>query len=206
MSWEGLVQQGGVSQNAFDPNVDYSTLPPCPFYNPGKTRTYTTTQLFVEPHRSGPLGVRFRPLFTLQEDVPGYLNARKLFIELDDPTGYLFATKYLAGWAHWEVLIKKKWFSDAVAIWRAELSAILEMKTLNVLRQIAEDPDHKSRFSAAQYLHKASRPAPKSTRGRPTKAEIDAELKKEVDSTSTAAEDAERMGLIVINGGKKTTP
>ena len=44
------------------------------------------------------------PVFTLYNDSPGLINARKTFVELGDPSGYKWAMLYLGDYEHGEFL------------------------------------------------------------------------------------------------------
>jgi hypothetical protein len=136
------------------------------------------------------------PVFTLYEDRPGLINARKTFIELEDPTGYQWAIKYLGDWSHWLKLMKAPWFREAYETWLDELSIKLKSEAIQKIRAIAEKEGDKQALPAARYL--ADETWNKSPRGRPSKAQLQGELKKEVERLSIEDEDAKRIGLRVV--------
>ncbi len=140
------------------------------------------------------------PVFTLYEDRDGLINARKTFVELNDPSGYKWAIKYLGDWNHWQRLMKCQWFQTAVNAWRDELVMKLQSEAIDVIKEIAQTPEHKSALPAARYLHELGKQS--GGRGRPSKATIDAELKREVEARTDTDLDAERIGLRVVQGGR----
>lgn len=135
------------------------------------------------------------PVFTLHDDKEGYINARKAFVELDDPTGYKWAMKYLGDWSHWLALEKCKWFRDALAIWREELRMKQKAEAIESIRVIAASDD-KQALVAARYIAEQGWEKRPSTRGRPSKEELAGELKRNVDILAEEEEDAKRIGLV----------
>jgi hypothetical protein len=139
-------------------------------------------------------------VFSLYEDIPGLINARKTFIALGDPTGYQWAVTYLDSWQHFQKLMKAPWFRTAFTHWNEELTAKRKSEALAKIREIAMEEGNKSALPAARYLAELDKRS--SARGRPTKVEMDAELRKQVNVLEIEDEDMERMGLKVITGGK----
>lgn len=147
------------------------------------------------------------PVFCLFGERPGLISAQKTFVQEGDPTGYRWAMKYLGAFEHWLRLLESNWFREALDIWQKELAAKEEAEMRAILREIAKDSDNKSQLAAAKYLNEQARlrdGSPK--RGRPSKAEVDGELKKELDRRKADESDLERIGgLKVIEGGKSGT-
>lgn len=164
-----------------------------------------TQQLFYETWvLINPNQRTIEPVFTLYDaDKPGYICFRTTFVELNDPTGYQWAMKYLGDWEHWEKLVKCKWFQEALTKARDEIYIKNRSEALNVIRDIALAGDVKSRLPAARYLAELESNLNKNSAGRPSKAAIEGELKNAVKALSVEDEDAERIGLKVINGGKR---
>jgi hypothetical protein len=161
-----------------------------------------TRTLFYEQVQKFPDQSAYEPQFTLGANIPGLINARVTFLELRDPTGYLWAIKYLSSWEHWEQLMTCSWFEAEYQAWLRELKSILRQEALKKISEIAQGGSVQA-FAAAKYLasyewEKASRKA-----GAPSKEEMKGELAKAVKELNTLEEDAQRMGLTVIQGGKK---
>lgn len=144
----------------------------------------------------------YQPVFSFEGDWPGLINCRKTFVELMDPTGYQWAVIYLDSWQHFEVLVKTSWFPKELEKWVNEINVKLEAETIRTARSIAADESDRNRLTAARFLHSLTKPEAKPKRGRPSQAEVAAELQKEVQANSEFAQDMERMGLSVINGGR----
>ncbi len=116
-------------------------------------------------------------LYTLkEEDHEGYPSLKKLYLEVEDPTEYKFATSYLSGYSHWEELCKCEWFIPHLELWRKELELKIKSKALYQIREEAENDLSKSKFTANKFLleggWKPKETETKSRRGRPSKQEI----------------------------------
>lgn len=137
------------------------------------------------------------PVFTLYGDRPGLINARKTFVELGDPTGYKWAMKYLGDYDHWQALLTRPWFRDALETWVSELNAKLLGEAIDTYREVARTSDSESvRLTAAKYL--AEQPWNKEKKGRPSKADIDAQVKTEARKRTVEDDDLERIGLKLV--------
>lgn len=141
-----------------------------------------------------------KPLFSLFTDrvFEGrpLINCQKTFVELDDPTGYKWATTYLESWEHWQVLIRSKWFQNAVSIWQDELATKQQMEAIARIRELASEGSDSKSLNAAKYI--AERGWEKNTsRGRPPKTKIQSS-----DTPNWAVMDADRLGIkLVSNNG-----
>lgn len=130
---------------------------------------------------------------------------REKFLEFRDPTGMELANACLGGWPHLLHLLKLNWFRDEWDKWQDELFMTIQAENLKKIAEIALRDDSVG-LSAAKYLankewEKAD-PA-KSTRGRPSRAEVDGALKQEVKKASEATKDYERvLKMTVIPGGR----
>ncbi len=136
---------------------------------------------------------RCDPVFTLYQDRPGLINCRKTFIELRDPTGYKWAIKYLEDWEHWQKLMKTAWFQEAYDRWVSELKMVLRSEAIDQIAKIARSGSPQA-LGAAKYL--ATFEWEKAGRGRPSKAELNAELKRQIAVLEVESDDAERIGLV----------
>ena len=149
--------------------------------------------------------------FTLLADKPGKVSVRRTFVEMNDPTGYKWAMKYLDSYQHWENLMKLDWFKEAYNVWMRELHAKMRSDAILKIQHIANDEEtsDSQRLAASKYL--AERPYEQADlnkaekkRGRPSKAEVRGELKKAVKMDAETAAEFERVGLKLVEGGKKS--
>ena len=99
-------------------------------------------------------------VYTLKE-------ARKLFVECNDPTGYQFATTHLGGYDHWLALKESPALMHYILAWEEELEVKLRSEALvSILTMSKTDKG----YQAAKFLVDGGW-KPK-TSGRPTKALI----------------------------------
>ena len=145
-----------------------------------------------------------KPVYTMKpDDLPasvlypdGLPSFAKRYLDLEDPTEYRAATELLGGWEHWTTLLDSKWFQDYIAPLREELEIRLRSKGQRTLVEIMESGDRNS-LAAARYFADAGF-RPKKV-GRPSNAQIEAEVKKEAEVRRRVAGDAKRLGLVVDN-------
>ena len=170
-----------------------NSLPkPKPPYKTEQNKWFTA-QLFYDRWVEYPIELRLiQPVFSLHEDKPGLINARATFVALDDPTGYLWAVKYLGDYNHWKELMKAKWFRDAYIQWREELELKLQTQGLLVMKELAENGNPQ----AAKFLANKEWNKNTSGRGRPSKVEIQGALREEVRKATVEDEDMVRIGLV----------
>lgn len=136
--------------------------------------------------------------YTLRdEDHPeGYKSLYLLFISAEDPTEIVFAEQYLDGYAHWVRLCESEWFKEYADRWRTELDLKLKYKAIEIVKQVATDPDHKNQFEAVKILLNTpwrDKPKAKDGRGRPSKAEVKGELKSRVEEELALQEELKRV-------------
>ena len=168
----------------------------------GESGGWLTSALFLEPSMTRTMGTRAcQPIFTLYEDKKGLINFRKTFVALNDPTGYKWAMEYLGDWAHWQRLMKSKWFEAAYEHALQELYTKLRSEGVEVLRTVAQSGD-KSAPAAAKYLAELENHMSKRAPGRPSKKEVEGHLRATERLLEIEDEDAARIGLKVITGGK----
>ena len=170
----------------------------------GKNNRWLTASLFLEPSRVLHENQRScEPVFTLYDDhKPDLVCFRTSFVKLGDPTGYKWAMLYLGDWAHWQRLQAFSWFREALDVAVRELYTKLRSEGVDKIREIATSPDSKSALPAARYLAELESNLQKQTKGRPTNAQISAELKNATKLVEAEDEDMERIGLTIIQGGK----
>lgn len=98
-----------------------------------------------------------------------YPSLHRLYVEMEDTTEYLFATKYLGGWTHWKYLCSCNFFKEPLEAMREELSIKLKAKALEALQTIAGDPNDRRYLEANKFLLKDALDLPKKPVGRPAK-------------------------------------
>jgi|JI10StandDraft_1071094.scaffolds.fasta_scaffold415416_3 hypothetical protein len=162
-----------------------------------ENNTRYTKGLFIETARS-PESV----IYTLKDrDYKGFPSLYRLYMEEQDDTEYLFATKYLEGWEHWEMLCLCTWFQPFVERWRKEMYLLKTAELLKVIKVEATSAEAKNRFQAAKYLldrewEQNVPSSKKKKRGRPSKEEVQSELAKEVSEVRRQQEDLNRINGI----------
>lgn len=117
----------------------------------------------------------------------GYPSIHRLYLEMEDPTEFLFATTYFDCWEHWELVTKSPLFRDKVAQWRKELELKLRSKALASI--IKKTPDS---LQAARYVANWEH-GDKAAKGRPSKAEIAKQAKELASNKTRESEDFLRL-------------
>jgi len=138
----------------------------------------------------------FEPIFSLHSDIKGYINVKRTFVELGDPTGYKWAMKYLGDYSHWERLCKAPWFQEALDIWTNELNMKLKSDAMDRIREIAKSDNESQALAANKFIATGEYDKPRA--GRPSKETLRGELKKATQILDTEKEDMQRMGLRVV--------
>ena len=148
-----------------------------------------------------------RPVFgtkwTLKEkdlvaDGKTYISMKRVYLEMEDVTEYDFAMAALGSYKHWERLVESPIIRRHIDQWRKELNLKLKARAMKSIIKAATE-DEKLSFQAMKYLADNEYIDKKNKRGRPSKEEINAELKKEVENSKTFKDDAERNGLKLVN-------
>ena len=138
---------------------------------------WLTNALFLE---TCVIGDRTNIRFTLQEEdvtVDGvtYPSLKRLYMEMEDPTEYLFAREYLGGWKHWKVLATAARLRDHVTEWREELEVLLRAKGIINVRSQA----YNGNYNASKWLaDKGWEPKQAAKRGAPSTEEKMAAVRK----------------------------
>lgn len=123
-----------------------------------------------------------------------YPSLRRLYVELEDPTEYLFATTYLDGWTHFVKLSRSPWFSVLLEEWRAELSVRLKAKALVQIMAKAKNISDKESFQANKFLLQGSwNEEIKEKVGRPSKEKIKEEASRLFKEQSVYDDDFDRI-------------
>ncbi len=122
-----------------------------------------------------------------------YPSLRRLYIETEDPTEYLFATEHLYSWSHWKDLIQCGWFQPHLREWREELEVRLRAKALLRMKARAEG-DTKDSMQADKLLIAGGwKTEEEKTRGRPSKQKIIEEAEKLFSADKDVDEDHARL-------------
>lgn len=155
-------------------------------------------QLFLEQWRTLPIDLRsVEPPFTLNYPRDGFICLREEYIADGDPTGYKTAMRIFGEYSYWEYLNGIGWFKEAKAAWDRELDAKLKSEGVSKIRELAKGDDPKA-LNAAKFLatleYKKGNTALK--RGRPSKEEIEGNLKEETRNRDAVNEDAARIRLV----------
>ena len=119
-----------------------------------------------------------------------YPSLKKRYIEFADPVEYNFAKEYLYDWDHWQRIVNNKVIREHVNVWREELE--LSLVSEGVLTLIDLAANDKS-YQAGKWL--AERGWDKKTKGRPSKEDIDAEIKRKADKQEEYEADFELLEL-----------
>lgn len=165
---------------------------------------YTSSLFYEQWVLRNPAQRVIAPVFTLYDSTkPDLVCFRTTFVDENDPTGYKWAIKYLGDWEHWEKLVRYPWFREALEKARQEIYIKNRADALEVIKNIALGGDSKQALPAARYLAELENNLNKAPAGRPTNAKVEAETRKLAEALSVEDEDAERIGLTVINGGRK---
>lgn len=149
--------------------------------------------LFVETS-SNPDSV----IYTLKDhDYKGYPSLKKLYLDTNDITEYTFATTYLESWTHWKLLSETTWFAPMAEVWREELELKNRAEALAAIISKSKTND-KEAFQAAKYVADKGwdKSAPKSTKGRPSKADIARAAHEIAEDHSQIEQDYERLKLV----------
>lgn len=130
-------------------------------------------------------------VYTLKdEDHLGYPSLKRIYLETNDPTEYIFATKHLDGLEHWEMLCNCSWFKPYVERWRKELDLKIKAEALSRILKEAKT-NSKEAFQANRYI--LEKGWDKHTKGRPSKEDIAKAATEIVTSSSRIEEDYKRL-------------
>lgn len=181
-------------------SVDGKPLPypDGPPYLDGSNR-FLTEALFLEAIRIKKLEHRkVHPIFSLstRKVYEGLVPFYQSFVEIGDPTGYKWAEKYLGSWEHYIQLLKCSWFKEVLDKALDKLEAQNLSQAIDEIKDIAANPGPQ-RLAATRYLAEKGwkKGSGKTTagRGRPTKQDIDNNLKEAVDRAIDADADLQRI-------------
>jgi hypothetical protein len=141
---------------------------------------------------------KYPPIFTLKDDdTASCVSLKRLYLAFEDVTEHRFATMCLGSWEHWEAIQNSWILKPHLEKWRELLELQLKAKYLYLIKEQAESGDGPNALNATKYLLETTTSFGKK-RGRPSKGEKEAALKKEVRDSQSIKNDAERLGLKVI--------
>jgi hypothetical protein len=115
-----------------------------------------------------------------------YPSLRRLYLELEDPTEYLFANKYLDGWDHWLQMKANKALYAEIERWQEELEVRIRAKGVASLLKMSEGAN----FNAAKWVADGQW---QQKRGRPSNEEKAHERKIRERAMAEADEEAARV-------------
>lgn len=148
--------------------------------------------LFFETTLADKTGV----VYTLKDrDHAGFPSLYLGYMSTDDPTEYLFATAFLEGWDHWEMLCSCSWFKPYISRWRRELEIRTKARALLAIKLLAEEPSKKESYQANKFLITGGWKDQNKRKGagRPSKEEITAEAQRIAANKSDLDDDLARV-------------
>jgi hypothetical protein len=163
---------------------------------------YRTQSLFWEL-RHGVDTNKYPPVFTtkdedIKRDGITYKSMKKIYMSYDHIPGYEyeFAIDTLGSWDHWNKLANDTIpeLKNMIQSWRDELDIRLKALGLKALIHASRDNDAKG-VQASKYLVEKGYIQ---KRGRPSKEEIERELKADTKLKKEFQSDLERIGLKVV--------
>lgn len=116
-----------------------------------------------------------------------YPSLKKLYIEMEDPTEYEFASTCLLGWKHWQRLCENKQIRKHIDEWREELEYKLRSKAVRFMLTSANGGN----YQAAKWF--ADKGWSTRTAGRPSKEEIEGEKQFQARVKEEYSDDVVRM-------------
>lgn len=129
-----------------------------------------TQSLFLEPNYNTDYAY-----YTVDDDDKTfkgkvYPSLKRLYLEMEDPVEYEFATTYLLGWKHWQRLCENAIIRRHIDEWRNELELKLRSQGVRMMLDQAEDNQQAAKWLAEGAWSKRGA-------GRPKKEELERERK-----------------------------
>lgn len=130
-------------------------------------------------------------LYTLEDEDKTYKgnkypSLKKLYLEMEDPTEYLFANKFLYGWEHWQAMKANKALYEKIERWEEELEIRMRARGVHAILNMA----HGNNFNAAKWVADGQW---QQKRGRPSKAEKEHDRKIRERAMEEAEQEAARV-------------
>jgi hypothetical protein len=130
-----------------------------------------------------------------------YKSMKKLYFSYEHAPGfeYEFAVDVLGSWEHWQKLVNGgKELREMIQGWKDELDIRLKAQGIKAIMRHSLDDDPKG-LQAAKYLVEKGYAK---RAGRPSKEDVERELKSDAKAAKERADDLARIGLKVVNGEK----
>ena len=152
-----------------------------------------TQSLFLEESYQDQTAVYYT-LSPHDSETKGVPSIYRLYLEMGDPEEYLFADTYFLGMDHWRKICESPFFQPHLERMREDLRKKIKSESLYRIRKEAEDPTSKNYFAALKYLSDGGY-LEKNTKGRPSKAAVAAETKKQAEARTELDAILERMEI-----------
>ena len=154
-----------------------------------KMGRHLTQSLFLE------LGYRPEAIYTLKDEdfiYEGRMlpSIKQLYLEIADPTEYVFANQCFTGWTQWQRIVANKQMTAVVEQWRFEL----EVKIRSEGVRQAKNQARKGSWQATRWLSERGWDARGA--GRPSKDEVAHERKVQAAVSNEFEEDAQRLRAV----------
>lgn len=149
-----------------------------------------TISLFLE------LSYDENAIYSLKEDhythaTRGFFpSIKKLYLELEDPTEYEFASKYFLSWKHWQQVCNSRVMKKHVEEWRHELEVKLRSRGVKHMILSAGQGN----YQASKWL--VDRGWDLRGKGRPSKSEVEAEKEIITRVANEYEDDFKRLQLV----------
>lgn len=156
---------------------------------------YLTQSLFVEIGYDYDTAIYSLKDEDMVHEGKTYPSIKRLYLEAEDVTEYIFATKYFINWEHWERICKNGLLAPHVQRWREDLARYLEAIGIQEVINAATTDNN---FQAAKWLAEKGWTKEQRKAGRPSKTEVDRHIKEAQNQQDEYAEDFEKVELKVI--------
>jgi len=148
---------------------------------------FRTASLFYEINQTD-----IPAIFTLKEEDTEYkgklhLSMKRLYLEMCDPTEYIFATTILFSYPQWERMVENSQIAPHIESWRKELNLYLKAMAVQKNIQLSKQGS----YNATKWL--SDRGWQEAERGRPTEKERQARLKEDREIIKQLEEDSLRL-------------
>jgi hypothetical protein len=156
---------------------------------------YRTNSLFLEPLYDDSHGA---PIFTLKEYDHVHkgrklISLQQVYLKIADPTEYKFAMEVFGSWDHWARIAKNATISPYIEKWREELELKLRSIGVRNIIEVAAISDTKN-LPAMKFLAECGWKVAK--RGRISKEDKEAEVRKEAGIAKSIQDDIKRIRAV----------